>query len=298
VKAVVDMYNGTVTFYVMDPKDPILEAYRRAFPGVFQDLSRLSPDLKQHLRYPEDLFTIQADQYRTFHMTVPQVYYNREDMWMFAQEKYGGSPQLMSPYYVLMKLPGTDQLQYLLMAPFTPQNRDNMIAWMAAPCDFPEYGKLLVYQLPKDKLVLGPMQIEAMIDQNATVSEQLSLWDQKGSKVLRGNLIVLPIENSFLYVEPVFLTAESSEIPQLIRVIVVAGDKVAMKPTFEEAISSVFGTSQAPQNPSAAPVVRSADLERAKTLFQQAQSAMAQGDWQKFGQAMSELKQVLSGASR
>ena len=241
------MYDGTVRFYVMDPNDPVLAVYRRAFPGVFMDLNQLSADLKAHLRYPEDLFSIQANQYRTFHMTVPQVFYNREDLWVLPQEKYAGKVAPMKPYYILMKLPGSDQLEYLLMTPFTPQNRDNMISWMAARCDFPEYGKMLFYELPKDKLIYGPMQIEAMIDQNTTISQQLTLWDQKGSRVIRGNLIAVPIENSFLYVVPVYLTAEGTDFPQLKRVIVVSGDKVVMEPTLDEAIQAVFGTQQ-PQN--------------------------------------------------
>ena len=186
VKVVVDMYDGTVQFYVMDPEDPVLAVYRRAFPGVFKDLDQLSPDLKAHLRYPEDLFAIQADEYRTFHMTDPQVFYNREDLWVVPKETYAGQSTPMQPYYILMKLPGSDQLEYLLMTPFTPQNRDNMISWMAARCDFPEYGKMLFYQLPKDKLIYGPNQIEAMINQNTTISQQLTLWNQQGSRVIRG----------------------------------------------------------------------------------------------------------------
>ena len=182
VKVIVDMYDGTVSFYVMDAKDPVLAAYRRAFPGVFKDLDQLSPDLKKHLRYPENLFAIQADQYKTFHMTDPQVFYNREDLWVSPKETYGGQSLPMEPYYILMKLPGSDELEYLLMTPFTPQNRDNMISWMAARCDFPEYGKTLFYQLPKEKLIYGPNQIEAMIDQNTTISRQLTLWDQRGSR--------------------------------------------------------------------------------------------------------------------
>jgi uncharacterized protein len=158
-------------------------------------------------------------------MTDPQVFYNREDLWVLPQEKYAGKVAPMQPYYILMKLPGSDQLEYLLMTPFTPQKRDNMISWMAARCDFPEYGKMLFYQLPKEKLIYGPMQIEAMIDQNTTISQQLTLWDQKGSRVIRGNLIAVPIENSFLYVVPVYLTAEGTDFPQLKRVIVISGTK-------------------------------------------------------------------------
>ncbi|MFY9655589.1 MAG: UPF0182 family protein, partial [Methylocystis sp.] len=235
VKVVVDMYNGSVRFFAMDPEDPILAAYRQAFPDVFSDLGDLSGDLKKHLRYPENLFSIQADQYRTFHMTDPQVFYNREDLWAAPKERYAGKVQSMEPYYILAKLPGSDQLEYMLMTPFTPQNRDNMISWMAARSDFPQYGKRLFYQLPKEKLVYGPNQIEAMIDQNTTISQQLTLWNQNGSRVIRGKQIVTPIENSFLYVVPLYLTAEGANFPQLKRVIAVAGDKVVMEPTLDEA---------------------------------------------------------------
>jgi len=293
VKVVVDMYDGTVRFYVMDPNDPVLGVYRRAFPGLFKDLNQLSADLKTHLRYPKDLFSIQADQYRTFHMTVPQVFYNREDLWVLPQENYAGKVAPMQPYYILMKLPGSDQLEYLLMTPFTPQKRDNMISWMAARCDFPEYGKMLFYQLPKEKLIFGPMQIEAMIDQNTTISQQLSLWDQKGSRVIRGNLIAVPIENSFLYVVPVYLTAEGTDFPQLKRVIVISADKVAMEPTLDEAIQSVFGTQQ-PQNPAQAPRGQP-EFGQARAQFDVAQKAMQQGDWEKFGKAMEALKHLLTG---
>jgi hypothetical protein len=296
VKVIVDMYDGTVRFYVMDPNDPVLAVYRHAFPGVFLDLNQLSADLKTHLRYPEDLFSIQADQYRTFHMTDPQVFYNREDLWVFPKETYAGNVAPMQPYYILMKLPGSGQLEYLLMTPFTPQNRDNMISWMAARCDFPEYGKMLFYQLPKEKLIYGPMQIEAMIDQNTLISQQLTLWDQRGSRVIRGNLIAVPIENSFLYVVPVYLTAAGTDFPQLKRVIVVSADKVAMEPTLDEAIQSVFGT----QQPQKGAPARSGtpELGQARTQFDEAQKAMQQGDWVKFGKAMEALKRLLAGPAQ
>jgi uncharacterized membrane protein (UPF0182 family) len=296
VKVVVDMYNGAVRFYVMDPADPVLAVYRDAFPGVFQELSQLSADLKAHLRYPEDLFSIQADQYRTFHMTDPQVFYNREDLWVLPNETYAGKVAPMKPYFILMKLPGSGQLEYQIMTPFTPQKRDNMISWMTARCDSPDYGKMLFYQLPKEKLIYGPMQIEAMIDQNTTISQQLSLWDQKGSRVIRGNLIAVPIENSFLYVVPVYLTAEGTDFPQLKRVIVISGDKVAMEPTLDEAIQAVFGTQQ-PQNPTGTPQ-RQPELGQAKAQFDEAQKALQQGDWEKFGKAMDVLKHSLSGPAQ
>jgi uncharacterized membrane protein (UPF0182 family) len=249
VKVVVDMYNGTVSFYIMDPNDPLLAMYQRAFPGVFKNLSELSADLKSHLRYPEDMFGIQAAEYETFHMTDPQVFYNREDLWVAPQEKYDGAVAAMDPYYILMKLPGSQQLEYLMMTPFTPQKRDNMIAWLAARCDFPDYGKMLFYELPKDKLIFGPNQISAMIDQSTTISQQLTLWDQKGSGVIRGKLIVIPIENSFLYVVPLYLKAEGTNFPQLKRVIVATGDKVVMEPTLGEALGSLFGTAPGQSGP-------------------------------------------------
>jgi hypothetical protein len=292
VKVIVDIYEGSVRFYVMDADDPVLGVYRKAFPGVFRELGELSQDLKRHLRYPEDLFTIQADMYRTYHMTDPQVFYNREDLWSFAQEKYAGNTIPMIPYYILMRLPGQKELMYLLMSPFTPQNRDNMIAWMAANCDFPEYGKMLLYQLPKERLILGPMQIEAMIDQNTLISGQLSLWDQKGSRVIRGNLIIIPIDSSFLYVEPVYLTAESTNIPQLKRIIIVSGNKVVMEPTLDQALQAVFGTAQPEAGKVSAPV-QSEQLNRAREDLKEAEQAIRQGRWEDFGKAMEKLKALL-----
>jgi len=244
VKVVANMYDGSVQFYVMDPKDPVLAAYQAAFPGIFKSLDQLTPDLKAHLRYPEDLFAVQSDEYKTFHMTDPQVFYNREDLWVAPTETYAGAQGPMDPYYILMKLPGSDTLEYLLMTPFTPENRNNMISWMAARCDFPDYGTKLFYELPKEKLIYGPNQIEAIIDQNPTISQQLTLWDQKGSHVLRGKLIVTPIENSFLYIVPIYLQAEGENFPQLKRVIAVSGDHVVMEPTLDEAMANLFSKQQ------------------------------------------------------
>jgi uncharacterized membrane protein (UPF0182 family) len=273
VKVVVDMYDGTVSLYVMDPNDPVLKVYSAAFPGVFRNLNQLSPDLKLHLRYPQDLFGIQATEYQTFHMTDPQVFYNREDQWVPPQEKYAGKMSTMEPYYILMKLPGSDQLEYLLMSPFTPQNRDNMISWLAARSDFPDYGKMLFYQLPKDKLTYGPNQVGAMIDQSTTISEQLTLWDQKGSGVIRGKLVVIPIENAFLYVVPLYLRAEGTNFPQLKRVIVATGDKVVMRTTLDEALAALF----APTDASAIPVVTASQTTaNTKTSQEQLQLAAAQ----------------------
>ena len=302
VKVVVDVYQGSVAFYVMDPKDPVLAAYRRAFPGVFKDLAEMSPDLKAHLRYPESLFRIQAQMYATYHMTVPQVFYNKEDLWSVPNEKYAGSTVTMEPYYILMRLPEEKTLEYLIMTPMTPSNRDNMIAWLAGRCDFPEYGHLIEYQLPKEKLIYGPLQIEAMIDQTTVISQQLSLWDQRGSSVIRGNLLVIPLDHSFLYVEPVYLLAEETNIPQLRRVIAVYGQRVAMESTLEGAIRAVFavpspGEAQAvpatPPRPEEAPGVPAKVLGTARKLFEQAEDALKKGEWEKFGQAMEKLGEYL-----
>lgn len=295
VKVVVDMYDGTVSFYVMDPNDPVLAVYRRTFPGVFKDLSQLSPDLKSHLRYPEDLFAIQTHEYKSFHMTDPQVFYNREDLWASPKEEYNGNVLSMDPYYILMKLPGSNRLEYLLMTPLTPQNRDNMISWVAARCDFPEYGKMLFYELPKDKLIYGPNQIEAMIDQNTTISQQLTLWDQKGSQVIRGKLVVIPIENSFLYVVPLYLKAEGTNFPQLKRIIAVTADKVVMERTLNEAIAALFGTEQAQNRaPGSGPAPNpEPQLREARMQLDAAQKAMQQGNWEDFGKAMQSLSRLL-----
>jgi hypothetical protein len=287
VKVVVDMYNGTVSFYIMDPNDPLLAMYKRAFPGVFKNLNELSADLKSHLRYPEDMFGIQADEYKTFHMTDPQVFYNREDLWVAPQEKYDGAVAAMDPYYILMKLPGSQQLEYLIMTPFTPQKRDNMIAWLAARCDFPDYGRMLFYELPKDKLIFGPNQISAMIDQSTTISQQLTLWDQKGSGVIRGKLIVIPIENSFLYVVPLYLKAEGTSFPQLKRVIVATGDKVVMEPTLDEALGSLFGTAPAQSGPLAGKQA-GAQAPLSKAARDQAEAQLAEAQ-----KAINALKQIL-----
>jgi uncharacterized membrane protein (UPF0182 family) len=273
VKVIVDMYDGTVSFYVMDPDDPVLAVYQRAFPGVFKDLKDLSPDLKLHLRYPQDLFAIQANQFATFHMTDPQVFYNREDLWVPPHEKYDGKVAPMEPYYILMKLPGSDQLEFLIMSPYTPQNRDNMISWLAARCDFPDYGKMLFYELPKEKLIYGPNQISAMIDQNTLISQQLTLWDQKGSGVIRGKLVVIPIENAFLYVIPLYLRAEGANFPQLKRVIAATGNKVVMEPTLDEALSALFSSPGVPQSAAQSPL-RNSVLDQARGQLAEVQKAI------------------------
>jgi uncharacterized protein len=302
VKITVDAYHGSVSFYVSDPDDPVLRAYKGAFPGLFKPLSELSPDLKAHLRYPEDLFRIQAERLTMYHMTDPRVFYNKEDLWAMPNQKYAGKAEEMEPYYAIIRLPEEQKLTFQLMLPMTPHKRENMIAWMAANCDFPDYGRLVVYRLSKDRLIYGPMQIEAMIDQEPTISQQLSLWDQKGSRVIRGNLLVIPIESSFLYVEPVYLIAEGVNIPQIVRVIVAYGSKVAMQPTLDEAIKTVFSGSPAvsatteTKGPAATQNLTKASedrLNQVRKRFNTAQDALKKGNWTEFGQAMESLKELL-----
>ena len=231
----------------MDPEDPVLAAYRRAFPELFRPLADLPDGLRAHLRYPQDLFQAQVTRYAAYHMRDPQVFYNSEDLWTVPLEKFGGTTVPMEPYYVLMRLPGEERLEFMLMLPMTPHGRDNLIAWVAARSDFPDYGEIVTFKLPKERLIYGPMQVEALIDQNTEISRQLTLWDQRGSRVIRGNLLVVPIDHSLLYVEPVYLVAEQNELPQLKRVIVAHGDRVAMEPTLERALAALFGAPARPR---------------------------------------------------
>lgn len=291
VKVVVDAYDGAVDFYIVDPNDPILAAYRAAFPGLFRSMQAMPANLREHLRYPQELFEAQLATYSIYHMTVPQVFYNREDVWEAPREKFGGEQLRMQPYYVLMKLPEEERLEFLIMSPLTPSNRDNMIAWMAARGDFPGYGELLVYKLPKERLVLGPLQIEAMIDQDTTISQQLSLWDQRGSRVIRGNLLVIPIERSFLYVEPVFLIAEGTDLPQLKRIIVSDGAQLAMQPSLRQALRALFG--EQPQPAAGATGREPARLREAREAFEAAAEALQEGRWNAFGAAMQRLERAL-----
>ena len=295
VKIVVDALSGNVSFYVIDEDDPILAAWRRAFSGLFQPLDALPAGLKAHLRYPQDLFEAQIARYSAYHMRTPQVFYNKEDLWTIPWEKYGGRRELMEPYYILVRLPGEERTEFLLMTPYTPESRDNMIAWMAARSDFPGYGELIVFKLPKERLTYGPMQVEALIDQDTTISRQLSLWDQRGSKVIRGNLLVIPIEDSLIYVEPVYLVAEEHDVPQLKRVIVGQGDKVAMRPTLYGALAALFGADDTrPERQTPTPGALQAPSPEIKAAMGRAEKALAAGDWSAFGRAMSELKRLLS----
>lgn len=303
VKVVVDAYNGTVDFYVSDEDDPVLDVYRDIFPDMFQSMDQMPGNLRQHIRYPIHYFKAQISKYNKYHMTESQVFYNNEDLWTRPNEKYGGRSIKMEPYYVLTKLPGQEELQYLLISPLTPNNRDNMIGWMAANSDYPNYGEVSVYQLPKERLILGPAQIEARIDQDTEISRQLALWDQRGSRVIRGNLMVIPIENSFIYVEPVFLIAEGVDIPQLQRVIATSGDRIAMQPTLQESIEALYGKKErvataeidtATARPAQAAGGTSKEFSQLRSLWKEASQALQNSNWEEFGQKMKEIEQMLN----
>ncbi|HBV85708.1 MAG TPA: hypothetical protein DEF42_03410 [Desulfosporosinus sp.] len=247
VKVIIDAYDGTVDFYVVDPNDPILKTYMKIFPGVFKDANSIPPSLKGHLRYPETLFSIQSNMLKNFHMTNSSVFYNKEDSWDIAKELFDTKPQNVDPYYTIMKLPGEDTPEFVLMLPFTPASsatntRNNMIAWMAARMDGEHYGELILFKLPKNIEIDGPLQIESRIDQDPKISEQLSLWDQKGSRVIRGNLLALPIGGNFLYVEPIYLQSDKGgSIPEMKRVILAYQDRLVMTETLGLALTQLFG---------------------------------------------------------
>ena len=304
VKAVVDAYDGTVGFYVVDPEDPIVQTYQAIFPDLFQPVDAMPDGLKQHLRYPLDMFSIQASVYRSYHMRDARVFYNKEDLWSVPKEIYSGAEQTMEPYYIIMRLPGAEEEEFLLMLPFTPANKNNTIGWLAARCDGEEYGRLLAYLFPKERLIYGPSQIENRIQQDTVITEQLALWARGGSRVIRGNLLVIPLGKSNIYVESVFLQADAGGLPELKRIIVAAGDQIAMEPTLAESLSAVFGAgagegaiqqpTQVPGEPGEAlPDDVRALIEQAQEHFARAQDYLGQGNWAGYGEELAALEAVL-----
>ncbi len=328
VKVTVSAYTGKVTYYVADPSDPLIQVYSRMFPGVFHPLSDMPADLRAHIRYPEEYFEVQAAKYAVFHMTDPRVFYNKEDVWVVASSNASGASTPMLPYYTILKLAGVSKKEeFVLMIPFTPARKQNMIAWMAARCDAPHYGQVVVYIFPKRELVYGPQQIESRIDQNPNISAQLSLWNQGGSRVIRGLQLVIPVRNSLLYVEPLYLTAEAAGgLPQLSKVIVAYGDQVVMQDTLDDALSQIFGTTISTQLAQALPTMKpnvkgeklvhvkgqktsavaltpaaAANLQQFKALtrqanqqYQQALKLLKQGDFAGYGNQIKKLGETLN----
>jgi uncharacterized membrane protein (UPF0182 family) len=240
VKVVVDAYHGTVNFYIADPRDPIITTWAKIFPNTFKPLSDLPPTLLKHIRYPVDLFKIQSERLMTYHMTDPQVFYNREDQWQIPTEIYGNEARPVDPYYLITSLPTVPFEEFILLLPYTPRQRSNLIAWLAARSDGENYGKLLLYVFPKERLVYGPEQIEARINQDPVISQQISLWNRQGSRAVQGNLLIIPIEQSLLYVEPIYLEATQNRLPTLVRVIVAFENRIVMAPTLEQALEGIF----------------------------------------------------------
>ena len=308
VKIVVDAYNGDVTFYQVED-EPILETYNRIYPGFVKDISEMPEGLKEHIRYSKTLFDIQSDIYKTYHMTNPQVFYNKEDQWETAKQFFGASKDEVEvdSAYTIMKLPDRDT-EFMLTTTFTPRNKDNMNAWLAGVSDGDQYGKLLLYQFPKQQLVYGPMQIEQRIDQNTTISPQLTLLGQQGSRVLRGNLMTIPIENAVIYVEPIYIQASSGEnnLPEMKKVIVSYQNDIVMADSLDQALEQIFdydaGDSETQQpaqgedkSQSQTGAATAAELSaKASQILTDAQNAQKSGDWAGYGEKLKELESVLN----
>ncbi len=307
VKATVDAFDGTVSYYVADPKDPLIRTYARAFPALFKPIDQMPKDLQIHVRYPEDLFTVQARMYATYHMQDPQVFYNKEDLWVLPRLQQEGREREMEPYFTVMRLPGEPREEFVLLSGFNPSGRDNMIALLVARMDPPQYGRLIAYAFPKQKLVFGPRNIQARINQDPVISQQIALWNQQGSRVITGTLLAIPIEQSLVYVQPLYLAAaEQGALPELRRVVVAYGNQIAMEPTLEAALARVFGgrvrgedsagrpVERAPSGPSpAAGAAISAGIQRAWEAWQRGQEALRKGDWATYGQEQKRVEEAL-----
>jgi len=240
VKVVIDAYHGSVDFYVADPSDPMITTWSKVFPNLFKPLNTMPASLRSHLRYPVDFFKLQSERLLIYHMTDPQVFYNREDQWQIPNEVYGDESRPVEPYYLITSLPVVPFEEFILLLPYTPRQRTNLIAWLAARSDGENYGKLLLYTFPKERLVYGPEQIEARINQDPVISQQISLWNRQGSRAVQGNLLIIPIEQSLLYVEPLYLEAAQNSLPTLVRVIVAYENRIVMSPTLEESLQAIF----------------------------------------------------------
>ena len=297
VKAVVDAYDGAVSFYLSSPDDPIILAYAKVFPGLLKPLEAMPEDLRAHIRYPQDLFAVQARMYATYHMQDSQVFYNKEDLLSIPRKVVEGQEREMEPYYTIMRLPGEKKEEFVLLLPFTPNKRDNMRAWLAARSDPPHYGKLIALDFPKAKLVYGPRQIDARIEQDAFISQQLSLWGQRGSQVIRGSLLAIPIEKSLLYVQPLYLAAEKGSLPELKRVIVAFGNQIAMEETLELSLQRIFGgrPTRETAQVAVAEVARGEKTPASRALehYMRSQELLRQGNWAGFGEELKRLESVL-----
>jgi uncharacterized membrane protein (UPF0182 family) len=306
VKVTVDAYDGSVSFWRMPGEDPIIDAWAAVFPNMMKPVADMPAELRKHLRYPSDWFNVQAHLYATYHMREAMVFYNREDEWQVPAV----GARAMEPYYTIMKLPGETEEEFIVMLPFVPRSRPNLAAWMVARSDVEHYGQIVAYTFPKEKMVYGPGMIIDRINQDARISEKLSLWNQQGSVAMLGTLLVIPIEESLIYVQPLYLRAENGGIPELKRVIVGYQNEIAMQPTLEAALAEIFGDAgsgvvSAPVDPSLppadpgtdAPPAASADpgnaARRATSHLERAQAAAGAGEWDRFGEELEALENAL-----
>jgi uncharacterized membrane protein (UPF0182 family) len=309
VKVVIDAYQGSVTFYSAEASDPISQTLAKIFPTLMRPLSEMPAELRQHVRYPEGIFAIQASVYATYHMTNPAVFYNKEDQWEAPAVDSSGETSRMVPYYAMMKLPGEQSAEFIQMLPFTPRRRDNLASWMVARSDGDHYGKLQVFQFPKQTLVFGPQQVVGRINQDQVISPQITLWNQQGSQVIQGTLMVIPIEGSLIYVRPLYLRAQAGRIPELTRVIVAHQNRIVMEPTLDLALARLFGAGAAPppaptstatakpDGTGAVPAPAAPSFERlageARETYQRAIDAQRAGDWAKYGEEIKRLGEIL-----
>jgi uncharacterized membrane protein (UPF0182 family) len=299
VKVVIDAYDGTITFYQADSEDPIITTYAKIFPELLRPISEMPDSLKAHIRYPEDMFSIQSRTLLTYHMTDPNVYYNKEDYWELPREVYGPNAMIVvTPYYIVLDVPDQEEPEYMLMTAFTPRGKPNMTAWLGIRCDYEDYGKATLYAVPKDMLVPGPMQVESLFSQNPQIAANITLWSQRGAQVIRGNLLTYPVGDSLLYMEPLYLQAETVKIPELKLVLMYYGGKVVMGTSVADALSQLFGEGIPLEPPDGTePGERPTDIAgliaRANALWQEAQESLRAGDWAGYGAAIQELGHVL-----
>jgi uncharacterized membrane protein (UPF0182 family) len=310
VKATVDAYHGTVKFYLIDDADPIALTLQRIFPTLFRPLAEMPDDMRNRLRYPEGIFAMQAAMYATYHMTNPAVFYNKEDLWEVPIIGSEQQSQLMQPYFAMMRLPGEQAPEFIQMLPFTPARKDNLASWMVARSDGEHYGRLGVFQFPKQKVVFGPRQIVARINQDQAIAPQITLWNQQGSEVLQGTLLVIPIEESLLYIRPLYLRSAGGRIPELKRVIVAHQNQIVMEDTLDAALDRLFPT---PDRAPAAATVRGEDegpngevsrqppdtlAMRAREHYQRAVQAQRDGNWALYGDEIRRLGDILDQIGR
>ena len=307
VKVVIDAFNGSVDFYIYDDNDPIIKVWSNIYPGLFKKKEQMPADLQKHVRYPVDLFLMQGLMYAKYHMTDPTVFYNQEDLWIRATEKYYNNVQPVTPYYIMWQRPGEENPQFVLMLPFTPKNRQVSIGWIAGMCDPSDYGKLIAYQFPKERRVLGPQQVETKIDQDSFLSGQLSLWNQRGSQVIRGNVLAIPIGKTLLYVEPIYLQAETAAYPELRLVAVMHNDKLSYAKSFAEALQGLYGNAPTNQinvkaSSQTQPVVNETSLsdkiKQANDAFENYLKLQGQKKFEEAAKELSRLQNLLEDLSK